>query len=118
MLSGVFFPHVQVQTVALIGNGPISADQQAELAGFDAVVRFNLPNHFAPERSDALTVWAVRFADTAKHNYWGLDSEHATPYIASAEVLSVMLVPYTQRTSFWAPGLSPAQHTCAQPLSC
>ena len=40
----------------------------------DVIVRFNVPNGFAPGTDERLTVWAVRHAAAAtRRGYWGLE---------------------------------------------
>ena len=76
--------------MALIGNGPLSQRQRAEIAAMDVIVRFNVPNGFSAAAGEQLTVWAVRHAQTAvRRGYWGLeqlDDAASERLISSAEV--------------------------------
>ena len=81
---------VQVSTVALVGNGPMSLAQRELIKSMDVILRFNVPNGFAPGADERLTVWAVRHAAAAtRRGYWGpeqLDDAVSERLIASAEV--------------------------------
>ena len=81
---------LQVGTVALVGNGPVSQQQRLEIAAMDVIVRFNVPNGFSAAAGERLTVWAVRHAQhAARRGYWGpeqLDDATSEQFIAGAEV--------------------------------
>ncbi len=80
----------QVRTAALVGNGPVSPAQRELIASMDVIVRFNVPNSFAPNADERMTVWVVRHAAAAaRRGYWGpeqLDDAVSERLIQSAEV--------------------------------
>jgi hypothetical protein len=81
---------LQIGTVALVGNGPVSQQQRVDIAAMDVIVRFNVPNSFSAAAGERLTVWAVRHAQQAvRRGYWGpeqLNDATSEELIARAEV--------------------------------
>ena len=79
--------------MALVGNGPLSQQQRAQISTMDVIVRFNVPNGFSAAAGERLTVWAVRHAQTAaRRGYWGpeqLVDAASELLIANAEVQSL-----------------------------
>ena len=84
------FGALQVSTVALVGNGPLSARQREQIDAMSVVVRFNVPNGFLPATNERMTVWAVRHAAAAaRRGYWGpeqLDDAASERLVGRAEV--------------------------------
>ncbi|BDA43404.1 hypothetical protein COCOBI_04-4160 [Coccomyxa sp. Obi] len=61
----------QPRTIAVVGNGPLSDLQRAQVEMSDIVIRFNkLNNRFCGERMD---IWVLRFAEHAPLKYHGLE---------------------------------------------
>ena len=60
-----------VRSIAVVGNGPLSAHQRAQVNASDVVIRFNELNF--RECGERLDVWIVRFAFHRPLRYHGLD---------------------------------------------
>eukprot|EP00884_Botryococcus_braunii_P009557 jgi/Botrbrau1/18602/Bobra.0367s0042.1 len=63
-------PGSGTSNIAIVGNGPLSAEQRKAIEASDLVVRFNAMNNRLPgERTD---VWFVRYMDRPPMYFWGL----------------------------------------------
>ena len=73
-----------------MGNGPTSPAQRELISSMDVIVRFNVPNGFAPGADERMTVWVVRHAAVAtRRGYWGpeqLEDAVSERLIENAEV--------------------------------
>ncbi|CAL8464602.1 g4137 [Coccomyxa elongata] len=58
--------------VALVGNGPLTEEQQRELSSgvFQVVIRLNFMNNRAA--GEQVDVWVMRNADDARLHFWGI----------------------------------------------
>ncbi|KAK9846853.1 hypothetical protein WJX84_004603 [Apatococcus fuscideae] len=63
----------EVQSIAVVGNGPLSAADVAAADAHDLVVRFNtLDNIDTHEPRTRVDIWMMRYAWETRLHYWGL----------------------------------------------
>ncbi|CAK0787582.1 hypothetical protein CVIRNUC_010804 [Coccomyxa viridis] len=92
------FEGCHVRNIAVVGNGPLSAQQRSELNSgrFQVIVRFNYLNNRLP--GEQLDIWVMRWGDTAKLHFWGLSqmtTEEGAEALGAADALWLMAEPRT-----------------------
>mmetsp|Transcript_18498 Transcript_18498/g.55785 ORF Transcript_18498/g.55785 Transcript_18498/m.55785 type:complete len:425 (-) Transcript_18498:1894-3168(-) len=80
------------ESLAVVGNGPITDANRADIEAAGSVIRFNEMNSWL--KTERVGVWAVRYNMREKHPFWGFwqlrEGNQAGPLVEAASAVLVL----------------------------